>query len=308
MVALYALHGSLLQSLTRKANFKMKNQHSNHLVILILATLFISTSGALGKYIDLPTPVVIWWRCFLGGLFLYAFCRYKKFQLKIHSRKDASAIIISGLLLGMHWITYFYALKLSNVAIGMLSLFTFPIITAFLEPLFIKVTFDPIYLLLGAIILLGIYMLAPEFDIESTHVKGILFGLLSAFFFALRNIMSKKLTFNYSGTHIMFYQVIILSIVLVPTLFYYGTSGIKTEFPYVIMLALITTAIGHTMLVNSLKHFTVSTASIINGIQPIFGIIIAFIFLNEIPSANTYIGGSLILTTVIIESVRSRTK
>ncbi|WP_445732716.1 DMT family transporter [Mariniflexile sp.] len=286
----------------------MKNQHSNHLLQLTLATLFISTSGALGKYIDLPTPVVIWWRCFLGGLFLYAFCYYKKFDLKVHSRKDAVAITISGLLLGAHWITYFYALKLSNVAIGMLSLFTFPIMTTFLEPLFIKVKFDPVYILLGVMVLFGIYLLAPEFNLESTYVKGILFGLLSALFFALRNIMSKKLVSSYNGTHIMLYQVSILSIVLAPTLFYFGTSGIKTEFPYVIMLALVTTAMGHTMLVNSLKHFTVSTASIINSTQPIFGIIIAFIFLNEIPTLNTYLGGSLILATVIIESVRSRNK
>ena len=290
------------QSLTQHANFKMKNQHSNHVLQLTLATLFISTSGALGKYIDLPTPVVVWWQCFLGGVFLYIFCRYKKYDLKVYSRKDGIAILISSLLLGAHWITYFYALKLSNVAIGMLSVFTFPIMTTFLEPLFIKVKFDPVYILLGLMVLFGIYLLAPEFNLESTHVKGILFGLLSAFFFALRNIMSKKLVSSYNGTRIMLYQVSILSFVLVPTLFYFGTSGIKTEFPFVIMLALVTTAIGHTMLVNSLKHFTVSTASIINSTQPIFGITIAFIFLNEMPSFNTFIGGSLILATVMVNS------
>jgi drug/metabolite transporter (DMT)-like permease len=286
----------------------MKNQHSNYLLQLTLATLFISTSGALGKSIDLPTPVVIWWRCFLGALCLYAFCRYKKVDLKLSSRKDIVAIILSGLLLGAHWITYFYALKLSNVAIGMLSLFTFPILTTLLEPFFMKTKFDPIYILLGILVLFGIYLLAPEFNIESTNVKGILFGLLSALFFALRNLMSKKLISRYNGTSIMLYQVTVLSIVLAPTLFYLGTAGIKTEFPYVILLAVVTTAIGHTMLVNSLKHFSVSTASIINSVQPIFGIIIAFLFLNEIPTMNTYFGGSLILATVLIESVRSRNK
>ncbi|WP_308993182.1 DMT family transporter [Mariniflexile litorale] len=286
----------------------MKNQHNNHLLQLTLATLFISTSGALGKYIDLPTPVIIWWRSILGGLFLFIFCKYKKYDFKINSRKDAIAIIVSGLLFGGHWLTYFYALKLSNVAIGMLSLFTFPILTTFLEPFFMKTKFDPIYILLGIMVLFGIYLLAPEFNLESSDVKGILFGLLSALFFALRNIMSKKLISNYNGTRIMFYQVMVLSIVLLPTLFYFDTSGIKTEFPYVIMLALVTTAIGHTMLVNSLEHFSVSTASIINSTQPIFGIIIAFLFLNEIPTLNTYIGGSLILATVIIESIRSKNK
>ena len=282
----------------------MKNQHANHLIQITLATLFLSTSGALGKYIDMPTPVVIWWRCMLGGLFLLAFCFYKKYNLKIHSRKDFFAIFLSALLMGGHWITYFYALKLSNVAIGMLSLFAYPIFTALLEPFFMKVKFDPFYILLGFMVLLGIYILAPEFNLESTHVQGGLFGLLSALCYALRNLISKKLVNLYNGTRIMLYQIIVVVILLFPCLFFMDTSTITTQFPYVLMLALITTALGHTMLVSSLKHFSVSTTSIINSTQPVFGIIIAFIFLNEIPTLNTYIGGSLILVTVVIESVR----
>ncbi|UKM65970.1 DMT family transporter [Flavobacteriaceae bacterium GSB9] len=286
----------------------MKNQHSTYLIQLAIATLFISASGALGKFIDMPTPVVIWWRSILGALFLLGFCFYKKFNLKIHSRNDALSIFVTALLMGGHWVFYFYALKLSNVALGMLSLFVFPIFTAFLEPLFIKVKFDPTYILLGIMVLLGMYILAPEFSLENSHVQGILFGLCSAFCYALRNIISKKLTSNYNGTKIMFYQTAILTLLLFPVLFFMDTSNITTQYPYVILLAIVVTAIGHTMLINSLKHFSVSTASIINSVQPIFGIIIAFIFLNEVPTANTFLGGSLILATVIIESVRSRNK
>jgi len=284
----------------------MSNQHSKHLLLLLLATLFISTSGALGKYIDMPIPVIIWWRSIIAAVLLYAFCRYKKISLKLKSKKEIILFIISGIFLATHWITYFYALKLSNVAVGMLSLFVYPILTAFLEPFFIKVKFDPIYILLGVIVLIGIYILAPEFSIESTHVKGILFGLASALFYALRNIISKQLVSNYNSTSIMLYQIGIISIVLSPVLFFMDTSGISTQFPYVLILAVITTAIGHTMLVNSLKHFTVSTASIISSSQPILGIIIAFIFLSEIPTWNTFFGGLIILSTVVIESIRSR--
>ena len=104
----------------------------------------------------------------------------------------------------------------------------------------------------------------------------------------------------------MFYQVLILTLILSPTLYYMDTSGIKTQFPYVILLAVLTTAIGHTMFVNSLTYFKVSTASIIASAQPIFGIIIAYFFLKEIPNWNTFWGGLLIISTVIIESFRSR--
>ena len=284
----------------------MKNQHTKNLIFLLIATLFGSTSGPLGKYIDLAPPVIIWCRCALGALFLYTFCYFKKVNLKISSKRDFITILISALLFGAHWITYFYALKLSNVAIGMLSLFTYPMLTALIEPLFIKVKFDPMYIVLSLMVLLGLYILTPKFSPNNTYFEAILFGVVSALLYALRNIISKKLISRYTGMSIMLYQLVLLTFVLLPVIFYFNTTNISVQFPFIVALALITTAIGHTMIVSSFKHFSVSTASIISSTQPVFGIILAFIFLNETPTLNTFIGGSLILATVIIESVRSR--
>jgi drug/metabolite transporter (DMT)-like permease len=286
----------------------MKNVHLNHVLWLTVATIFISTSGALGKCIDMPIPVIIWWRCALAAVFLFMFCKYKKIKLKIHTGQDKLTFFISAIFLGAHWITYFYALKVSNVAIGMLSLFTFPLMTAFLEPLFSKVKFDPMHILLGVLVLLGIYYLAPELDLESASLQGVLFGILSAVCYAIRTLMLKQHVSNYNGSMLMFYQVLILTAVLVPLLLIMDSSAMKTQYPYVLLLALLTTAIGHTLFVNSLKYFEVSTASIIASTQPIFGIIIAFLFLNEIPTWNTFIGGTLIISTVVIESIRSKGK
>ena len=104
---------------------------------LNLAILFISTSGVLGRFIELPIPITIGLRSLLGGIALYFFCKWKgiSFQVEGHDRKT---IFYGGNFLGLHWITYFYALRLSNVAIGMLSLFTYPAITAILEPIFLR--------------------------------------------------------------------------------------------------------------------------------------------------------------------------
>ncbi|MDC1379798.1 DMT family transporter [Algibacter sp.] len=286
----------------------MKNQHSNQLLLLTFATLLISTSGALGKFIDLPTPVIIFCRSVLGALFLFIFCRYKKLNIKIKSRKDIPTILLSALLLGTHWVTYFYALKLSNVAIGMLSLFTFPVITALLEPLFTKTKLNPIHILLALMVLLGIYILAPDLNFENTYIKGILIGVFSALCYALRNLILKRHIHKYDGTVLMMQQVLIVSIFLLPVMFKRDISNIQSQLPYLIILGLVTTAIGHSLFINSLKHFSVSTASIIGSAQPIFGIIIAFIFLKEVPTLNTFLGGSLIIATVVIESVRSRNK
>jgi drug/metabolite transporter (DMT)-like permease len=286
----------------------LKNSHYKQFLLLNLATLFISTSGALGKFIEMPTPVIIWWRSSLALILLFAFCKFKKINLKINSKKDLWTFIISSLFMGAHWITYFYALKFSNVAIGMLSLYTFPVMTALLEPFFIKVKLDPIHIFLGFLVLIGIYILAPEYNLESSHVKGILLGLLSALCYSLRILILKQHVANYNGTMLMIYQLLILTIVLAPFLYFMDTSGIKTQFSYVIILAVVTTAIGHSMFVHSLKHFTSSTATIMTSALPVYGIIIAYFFLSEIPNKNVFIGGLLIISTVIIEGIRSQKK
>ncbi|RNC87954.1 MAG: EamA/RhaT family transporter [Winogradskyella sp.] len=285
-----------------------QSSHLQHIFWLTLATLFISTSGPLGKYIDMPTPVIVWWRSALAAVFLLVFCLYKGINLKIKNNKDRRTFIFAAIFMGAHWITYFYALKLSNVAIGMLSLFTFPVITALLEPLFTKSKFDPMYIILGLMVLVGIYILAPEFNLESSQLQGVLFGMLSAVCYALRILILKKEVSKYNGTMLMFYQVVLLSIFLAPALYVMDTSNISVQYPYVIILALVTTALGHTLFINSLNYFTASTASIIGSAQPVFGIIIAYLFLNEIPTIHTFAGGALILATVVIESMRSKNK
>lgn len=284
----------------------MKNQHTNHLLLLGLATLFISTSGVLGKHINLPTPLIIWFRSALAALFLVVFCKFKKLKITLNSKKDLPTIILGGILLGVHWVSYFFALKLSNVAVGMLSMFTFPVITALLEPLFTKSKLNPIHILLGLMVLLGIYILAPKINFESSYLKGILLGVFSAFSYALRNLILKQHVSKYNGTVLMMQQCVIVAILLIPVLFSVNIEQIQTQLPFLLILGLITTALGHSLFISSLKHFSVSTASIIGSAQPIFGIIMAYFFLNEIPTLNTFIGGALILATVVIESVRSR--
>ena len=284
----------------------MKNSHFTHILELLLATLFISTSGVLGKYINMSPPLIVWWRAIIAMCFLFFYCRVKNIRLTIDSKKDTFIFVLGAVFMAAHWISYFYALKFSNVALGMLSLYTFPVMTALLEPFFLKTSFNPIHLVLGGIVLVGIYILAPEFNLESAHVQGIGLGLISALCYALRILLMKQYIVKYNGTMLMFYQVVFISLLLFPTVFFFDNTTISSQYPYVLLLGILTTAIGHTLMVRKLNYFSVSTASIISSIQPIFGIALAFFFLSEIPTINTLWGGLLILSTVVIESLRSK--
>ncbi len=282
--------------------------NNRHLLELIIATFLISTSGPLGRFINLEAPVIIWWRCFFALIALFVYCKVKKIDLKIKQKKDWAPIAISGIFTGLHWITYFYALKLSNVALGMLSLYTFPVIIALLEPLFNKSKFNPIHVLLAILVFIGIYILVPDFDMNNQDLVGILFGVVSALLFAIRILILKKHVKHYDGSMLMLHQLVIIVLLFSPIVVLMDSSNFNEVYPYLILLAVFTTAMGHTMLVKSLNHFSATTASIISSLQPIYGIIIAAFFLNEIPSTNTYIGGIIIIIAVVIETLRSRQK
>ena len=286
----------------------MKKLHLKHITELNIAVLLVSTSGVLGRYISMPPPVTIWWRCFFAAIILGAYCWHKKIDLKIASKRDLMTIILSGLLFGTHWVTYFYALHLSNVAIGMLSLFTYPIITALLEPLFFKTKLNKKHLVLGLVVLIGIYFLAPEFNLENNQTKGVIFGLISAVFYAIRNILMKQKIESYHGSMLMFYQMVVVILVLWPVLFVFEANPTINDWQALLVLALVTTAIGHTLFVMSFKNFSISTASIMSSVQPIYGIVFGVLILNEFPALSTLFGGFLILTTVVIENIHSHRK
>jgi drug/metabolite transporter (DMT)-like permease len=285
----------------------MNNQLTNFLQ-LAFAIIIMSSSGALGRYIELPPPIIIWTRCIIGALALFIFLKIRKFNLNIGWGSHFWILLASSLLLGLHWITYFYSLQLSNVAIGMLSLFTYPVITTLLEPIMLKVKFDYSNLILAIIALVGVSLLVPELNIENDYTLGILLGTLSALFYSVRNILLKKNITDHSGITSMFYQVLILVLVLWPVLFMFDfdpVQGASENWEALLILGLFTTAIGHTVFVLSFKHFSISTVSVISALTPLIGTLLGYIFLNEMPSGRTFIGGAIIFFTVTAESIRS---
>ncbi len=277
-----------------------------HLIELHLAFLFVSTSGVLGKFIDMPAPVTIWWRGAIAALLLFFFCKFKNYDLELETVKDKRLILIGAVFLGIHWVTYFYSLYYSSVALALMTLYTYPAMTTILEPLILKTKFQAIHLLLAFLILLGIYIMSPNLDLANDKVIAIGLGLLSGFTYALRNILTKDLAGRKHGSVLMFYQLVIITILLVPVLFLMETSGIASYWMPTIALALFTTAIGHTLIIRSFKNFSITSFSLLSSSIPILGVLWAFVFLSEIPDWQTITGGALVLLTVVIEALRTR--
>ncbi len=270
---------------------------------LCLGLLCISTTGVLARSIQLSAIIIIGWRSVFAAIFLLLFCKWKKFSFKLDKRV-LFINLIAGALLGLHWVTYFMSLQMSSVAVGMLALFTFPTITALLEPLILKTSFSIFHLFLGVLVIFGIYFLAPDISLENEMFKAVLFGLFSALCFSIRNIMMKQQVAQSNGSVLMTWQLIVVGGLLLPYLIWNFKTPTTQDVSGILALALLATAIGHTLFAYSLKKFSATTTSIIGGLQPIFGIILGYLFLKEALTWNTLVGGSLILSTVLLEGYR----
>lgn len=215
-------------------------------------------------------------------------------------------MLISGVLMAVHWVTYFYALKLSSVAVGMLAIFTYPAMTTLLEPLLTDKKLEPHHLGLAGLVVVGVYFLAPgDFSLENEMFTGMLFGLGSALIYSLRNIMMKAQVKRLNGSVVMLWQVMVSVIVLAPFLLFSRAMPTLEAVPYLLVLSLVTTAIGHTLFLGSFKHFSISTASLLSCVQPIYGILLGMLIFGEFPAWTSVIGGALILSAVVVEASRT---
>ncbi len=279
-----------------------------HIGVLNLALLLIATAAPIGNVIDLPPPISIWSRCLVAFFALGALIVFTKVSIKFDYKKQLGSFILCAALQAFHWITYFYALRLAGAGLGLISLFTFPVFTSLLEPLILRTKFDPKHILLGMLVLFGLYVLTPELSFQNSTTTGVMFGVLSAVFYSIRNILMKKHVATYDASMLMFYQTGLIVILLAPVFFLYDWTWPQygEAIPMLIFLGVVTTATGHTLLVKSFAHFSATAAALLSCVQPLYGVLIAYFYPGEIPTLSTIIGGCIIVSAVALEALLSK--
>lgn len=278
-------------------------QKDYSLINLNLGLIFISTSGVLGRYITIDSTITTWWRCAIAGVVVFLFCKISKISISFDIKEDRNLTFLAGVLMAVHWVTYFYALDYSNVAIGVLTLYTFPAFTAILEPLMTDDKYEFSNILLAIISLAGVAIINPDFDFKSDYTLAIILGLISALTYAVRNILMRKPAKKHHGSMLMLYQIIVVGVLISPAWFILDSTGWQEQWIGLALLALVTTALGHSLFVMSLKTLSATTASLLSCIIPVYALLWAYLFLGEVPSLRTLIGGLVILATVAMKSI-----
>jgi len=261
------------------------------------AVVLFGLAGLFGKWLVLSPLIIVLGRVFFASLSLLLFFFVSKKNIAISPPKNYGLFIFLGFILAVHWAAFFQSIQISTVAIGLLSYSSFPVFTAFLEPLFFREKLEVSAIFYALLCVAGIFLIIPRFDLDNTVYRGVLWGLSAGFTFSILTLLNRKLTRTYSSLVITFYQDFWATLFLLPFFFILKPHLDSRDILLLLILGIFCTALSHSLFIKGMRHIKAQTAAVISSLEPVYGIVMALIFLKETPSLRTVLGGIVILGT-----------
>jgi drug/metabolite transporter (DMT)-like permease len=262
-------------------------------------------TALFSKLIPLSALDITFGRSLPGFIMLFLFVKISGESLKLDRGKDYFIGIGLGMIMAVHWVTYFASMQYSSVSVGIIALFTFPVITVLLEPFFEKIRIRWQDITSALVVLLGIWLIVPSVSLSDEVTLGVLIGVFSAFLYAIRNLMHRKYFSHYSGSKAMAYQIMVICPCLI---WFVSDDFISMSWQTAAMLLLlgtVFTALPHAMIANALKHLRAKTFSLVACMQPLYGVVFAIIVLNESPTWQTLVGGLMVVSAAVYETINA---
>lgn len=269
------------------------------------ASLLFGGTALFSKAIALPALDITALRSVVAVVVLLLLLLLRKRVLRLASLKHLLLMVVAGVLLGLHWVTYFQAMQVSSVAVGMIALFTHPVITIFLEPLFKGAKPHRADIACGVVVLFGVYLMVPAMSLGNDVTMGVLWGISSAFLFSLRNVIQGHYLSHYGGELSVLYQGAVVVLMTLPFVGGLPSPDDSTTWIQLAVLGAIFTAAPHSFFAGSLHYLKTKTASLVSCLQPFYGTLFAFLLLSEQPTLTTVVGGLIVISASVWESYRA---
>lgn len=276
--------------------------HQQSLLYLHSAVLLFGGTALFSKLISLPALDITVYRTAVAAMALLVLLTMQRKKILLSSAKDYAIAALLGAVVGIHWVTYFAGMQMAGVTIGIIAFFSYPVITVFIEPLFNKTRPKGKDIVTALVVMLGIYLLIPEISLGNQVTMGIVTGVISAVFFAVRNILHKNYFSHYSGPHTMLYQTLVAFVML--CLFVEVPPGQVSVDNWLLLLlvGVVFTATPHALFASCLRHLSATTAGLISCLQPLYGSVLAYLLLQERVNLLTIIGGILVISAAVFET------
>lgn len=278
-------------------------------VQLHVAVFLAGFTAILGKLILLNEAVLGWYRLLITVIILAALMWLKN-ELHRISFKDLFKISTVGLLIAIHWVSFYGSIKYANVSVALVCISASGFFTAIFEPLILKKKMVLVELLIGLVAISGIYLI---FDFYPQYKLGIIFGIISSIGSAIFPILNKQLLHRFTPRILTLYELggglLILTFLLPFYLSQFKTDHYIPSCPdwgWLLVLSVLCTIIGFDLQLNALKKISAFTANLTYNLEPVYGILLAFIFFQENKAFHLefYLGLGLIMLAVFLQMAR----
>lgn len=283
-------------------NNKLKNYVHLHFIVFIWGFTAI-----LGKLISVDAIPLVWYRLIIATLIIYIYLRVLKIDLRVNL-KTLFQFMIVGFIIGLHWVAFFYAIKISTISITLATMSTGALFTSILEPLLLKTKIKVYQILLSLLSVIGITII---YNVESDYNLGIFIALFAAFLSALFAVLNINFVKNYDSKVISFYELLFATILVSFIAFFQESFSInyfllsQNDWVYVFLLGSICTAYAMTASNYLLKKISAFTIMLTVNLEPVYGILLALIIFgsDEKMTPSFYYGAFLILIGVILNGI-----
>jgi drug/metabolite transporter (DMT)-like permease len=266
-------------------------------------------TGVLGRAITLDSTMLVWWRLLITMVSLWVLYIVLGKARKMEWR-GALKIALIGTLLALHWVCFYASIKLANVTIALTCLSTTALLAALIEPLLLKKRFDAFEIFLGFFAIAGILI------IYNTHIQfstGIVIGLLSSLFTVLVSVLNKGIVDKHNPENITLYQLsggFLGLTILLPLFQLFFPEKWATPSPWdwvwLVVLSWLCTILTFFLYIRALKKVSAFTMNLTLTLEPLYGIILAFLLYkeNKLFSQWFYVGFALIALAVVLHMWR----
>ena len=280
-------------------------KHYLHLHFLVFIAGFTAIQG---EAISLGSISLVWHRMLIALVLTFLFLIFRKYDFKINLR-DFFNFSLAGIIIALHWITFFEAIEQSNISITLAMFSTGAFFASLLEPIFFKRKIKPVEIILGCVVICGVFIILKA-NINS--FVGVLLGIVSALLASLFSVFNGKLVQKNNPFLISFYEFLSGVVFILLYLIFSDnlsdltiSSFFSYDYLYVFILGSICTAYAFIASIYILKFLSPYTLVLTYNLEPVYGILLAiFIFPDtEKMEFSFYIGTLIIISTIIINSI-----
>lgn len=285
----------------------MQESNFKNYLLLHLIVFIWGFTAILGALISIDSIPLVFFRMGLAVFFIAAYFLFKKRSFNV-DRNGLLKFLFSGIMIATHWIFFFKAIKISNVSVALVTMSTGAFFTSLIEPIFFKRQIKSIEILLGLIVIFGLYII---FNFESEYKLGIIYALISSFLGSLFAVLNGLYVQKYDAHNISFYQLLFGTLFVTLYLLINENFSLsffilsKSDWIYLFLLSSICTAYAFIASVKIMKYLSPYTVMLTINLEPIYAIVLALFIFGDKEKMNPefYLGACIVLGVVLINGI-----